>query len=75
MMWEFGTGGGWMILMMILFWGGTIFLIMWSVDSSADVANRLPAGPWRPSRRGMPEARSLARSSSRCASRLPICNA
>jgi putative membrane protein len=31
MMWEFGTGGGWMILMMILFWGGTIFLIMWGV--------------------------------------------
>jgi putative membrane protein len=31
MMWEFGTGGGWMILMMILFWGGTIFLVMWGV--------------------------------------------
>ena len=31
MMWEFGTGGGWMILMMILFWGGTIFLVIWGV--------------------------------------------
>ncbi len=27
MMWEFGTGGGWMIL----FWGGTIFLVIWGV--------------------------------------------
>lgn len=31
MMWEFGTGGGWMLLMMVLFWGGTIFLIIWGV--------------------------------------------
>jgi putative membrane protein len=31
MMWEFGTGDGWMILMMILFWGGTIFLVTWGV--------------------------------------------
>ncbi len=27
MMWEFGTGGGWMILMKVLFWGGTILLV------------------------------------------------
>jgi putative membrane protein len=31
MMWEFGTGGGWMILMMVLFWGGTILLVAWGV--------------------------------------------
>ena len=31
MMWELGTGGGWMILMMVLFWGGTIFLVAWGV--------------------------------------------
>jgi putative membrane protein len=31
MMWEFGMDGGWMILMMVLFWGGTILLVMWGV--------------------------------------------
>ena len=31
MMWEFGTGGGWLILMMVLFWGGTILLVIWGV--------------------------------------------
>jgi uncharacterized membrane protein len=30
-MWEFGTGVGWMILIMILFWGGTIVLVIWGV--------------------------------------------
>jgi putative membrane protein len=30
-MWELGTGGGWMILMMILFWSGTIFFVIWGV--------------------------------------------
>ena len=31
MMWEFGIDGWWMILMMVLFWGGTISLIIWAV--------------------------------------------
>ncbi len=31
MMWEFGAGYGWMLLWMVLFWGGTIFLIVWGV--------------------------------------------
>jgi putative membrane protein len=43
-MWEFGPGGGWMILMMILFWGGTIFLVIWGVRQftgrSQPTANR-----------------------------------
>lgn len=30
-MWDFGSGVGWMFLMMILFWGGTIFLVIWGV--------------------------------------------
>jgi putative membrane protein len=31
MMWEFGIDGEWMILMMVLFWGGTILLVIWGV--------------------------------------------
>jgi len=31
MMWEFGHGDGWMILLMILFWGAAILLVIWSV--------------------------------------------
>jgi putative membrane protein len=30
-MWEFGIDGEWMILMMVLFWGGTILLVIWGV--------------------------------------------
>ena len=29
MIWDFGAG--WMFLMMALFWGGSIFLIVWGV--------------------------------------------
>ena len=42
MMWEFGTGGGWMILMMVLFWGGTIFLVIWGVRQFS--GRSLPTG-------------------------------
>lgn len=31
MMWEWGPGAGWTMLWMTLFWGGTIFLIIWGV--------------------------------------------
>lgn len=31
-MWEFGSGLGWMFLMMILFLGVTVFLVVWGVS-------------------------------------------
>lgn len=31
MMWEFGTGYGWMLLWMAVFWGATILLVVWGV--------------------------------------------
>jgi putative membrane protein len=31
MMWDWGPGAGWMVLLMALFWGGMILLIVWVV--------------------------------------------
>ena len=31
MMWDWGPGAGWMLLLMAVFWGGTILLIIWGI--------------------------------------------
>ena len=43
MMW-YGTGGWWMFLAMLLFWGGLIALIIWAVRTTSDRAPAQPRG-------------------------------
>ena len=31
MMWDWGPGAGWMLLLMAVFWAGTILLIIWGI--------------------------------------------